>query len=66
MNILMENIKQININNPTYYFFNNMINIKDLDSSLITIEKKNYENIGINDIGYITIKKLMITKILLV
>ena len=62
----MENIKQININNPTYYFFNNMINIKDLDSSLITIGKKKYENIGINDIGYITIKKLMITKILLV
>ena len=66
MNILMENIKQININNATYYFFNNLINIKDLDSSLITIGKKKYENIGINDIGYITIKKLMITKILLV
>ena len=41
----MENIKQININNRTYYFFNNMINIKDPDSSLIAIDKKTYENI---------------------
>ena len=26
----MENIKQINIENRTYYFFDDMINIKDL------------------------------------
>ena len=26
----MENIEQINIKNRTYYFFNDMINIKDL------------------------------------
>ena len=52
----MGNIKQINIKNRTYYFFNDMINIKDFDPSLIKIDKKSYKNIGIYNIGYITIK----------
>ena len=30
----MENIKQVNIKNGTYNFFNDMINIKDFNSSL--------------------------------
>ena len=52
----MENIKQINIKNRTYYFFNDMININDFDSSLIKIGKKTYKNIDIYNIGYIAIK----------
>ena len=36
----MENVKQINIKNRTYYFFNDMINIKDFDSNLQKIDKK--------------------------
>ena len=31
----MGNIKQINIKNCTYYFFNDLINIKDFDPSMI-------------------------------
>ena len=54
----MRNIEQINIKNRTYYFFNNMIKIKDFDSSLIKIDKKSYKNIGIYNTGYITIKKI--------
>ena len=54
----MRNIKQINIKNFTYYFFNYMINIKDFDSSLLKIDKKSHKNIGIYNIGYITIKKI--------
>ena len=54
----MGNIKQINIKNGTYYCFNDMINIKDFDSSLIKIDKKYYKNIGIYNIGYTTIKKI--------
>ena len=54
----MRNIEQINIKNRTYYFFNNMINIKDFDSSLIKIDKNSYKNIGIYNTGYITIKKI--------
>ena len=50
--------KKINIKNRTYYFFNDMINIKDFDPSLIKIDKKSYENIGIYYIGYITIESI--------
>ena len=59
----MGNIKQINIKNRTYYFFNDMINIKDFDSSLIKIDKKSYKNIAIDNVGYITIKKSTIMEI---
>ena len=59
----MRNFKQINIKNRTYYFFNDMIDIKDFSSTLIKINKKSYKNIDIFNIGYITIKQLMIMKI---
>ena len=54
----MGNIKEINVKNRTYYIFNDMINIKDFDSRLLKIDKKSYKNIGIYNIGYITIKKI--------
>ena len=54
----MGNTKQINIRNRTYYFFNDMINIKDFDPSLIKIDKKSYKNIGIYQIRCITIKSI--------
>ena len=57
---------QIHIKNRTYYFFNDMINIKDFDSSLKKINTKSYKNIGIYNFGYITTKKLMIMKMLIV
>ena len=43
----MGNIKQINIKNHTYYFFNDMITIKNFDSSLLKINKKLCKNIGV-------------------
>ena len=64
--IQMGNIKQINIKNRMYYFFNVMIIFKDFDSSLLKIDKKSYQNIVIYNIGYITIKKLMIMKTFIV
>ena len=51
-------VKQIDIKNRTYYFYNDMINIKKFDSNLLKIDKKSYEDIGIYNIGYITIKKI--------
>ena len=39
----MGNIKQINIKNRMYYFFNVMIIFKDFDSSLLKIDKKSYK-----------------------
>ena len=54
----MGSIKQTNVKNRTYYFFNDTINTKDSDPSLIKIDKKSYKNIGIYYIGYITIKSI--------
>ena len=51
-------VKQIDIKNRTYYFYNDMINIKKHDSNLLKIYKKSYKDIGIYNIGYITIKKI--------
>ena len=51
-------VKQIDIKNRTYYFYNDMINIKNFDPILLKIDKKSYKNIGIYNIGYITIKKI--------
>ena len=48
----MGNIKKTNIKNRKYYSFNDMINIKDLNSCLLEIDKKSYKNIGIYNIGY--------------
>ena len=62
----MGELKQINIKNRTYYFYNDIIDLKNFDVRLLKIGKKSYKDIGIYNIGYITIKKLMIVKILTV
>ena len=54
----MGNIKQINIKNRTFYFFNDMINIREFDPSLRKKDKKPCKNIDIYYIGYITIKSI--------
>ena len=41
----MGEVKQINIKNRTYYFYNDMINIKDFEPNLLKIDKKSYKNI---------------------
>ena len=51
-------VKQIDIKNRTYYFYNDMIDIKKFDSDFLKIDKKSYKDIGIYNIGYITIKKI--------
>ena len=52
----MGSIKEINTKNWTYYFFDDMINIKTFDSNLLKIDKKSYKNIGIYCIAYINVK----------
>ena len=54
----MGEVKQINIKNRTYYFYNDIIDLKNFDARLLKIDKKSYKNIGIYNIGYITIKKI--------
>ena len=54
----MGTLKQINIENRTYYFYNDIIDLKKFDARLLKVDKKSYKNIGIYNIGYITIKKI--------
>ena len=54
----MRNLKELSINNSTYYFYNDIINLKDFHSNLLKIDKKQYKEIDIYYIGYITIKKI--------
>ena len=54
----METLKQINIRNRTYYFYNDIIDLENFDSSLLKIHKKSYKGIGIYNMEYITIKKI--------
>ena len=49
-------IKDIDIKNRTYYFFDDIINIKNFDPNKIKIDEKSYKNILIYYIGYMTIK----------
>ena len=54
----MGEVKQIETKNRTYYFYNDIINLKNFESNLVKIDKKSYKNIDIYYIGYITIKKI--------
>ena len=53
----MGKFKQINIKNRTYYFYNDQINLKDFDARLLKVDKKDYKEIDIYYIGYVTVKK---------
>ena len=54
----MGKVKQINIKNQTYFFYNNQINLKDFDARLLKVDKKDYKEIDIYYIGYVTVKKI--------
>ena len=54
----MRKVKQIVIKYRTYYFYNDIIDIKKFDARLLKIDKKSYKDIGIYNIGYIAIKKI--------
>ena len=53
----MGQVKEINIKNQTYYFFDDMIDIDNFHSNLLIIHKKSHKDIDICYIGYITIWK---------
>ena len=53
-------VKDIDIKNRTYYFFNDIINIENSDLNNIKIDEKSCKDILIYYIGYVTIKILNI------
>ena len=60
----MEIVKQIDIKNQTYYFYNGMVDIKKFDSNLLKIDKKSYKDIGIYNYIYKYIEEKDVNKFL--
>ena len=56
-------IKNIDIKNHTYHFFDDIIKIKKFDPNKIKVDKKSYINILIYYIRYVTIKDSKYIKI---
>ena len=48
--------KQLNVNNRTYYFYNDLINIEGFDPKLLKLDKNSSKDITIYYIGYVTKK----------
>ena len=53
----MGQVKEISIKIRSYYFCDDMINIKNFHSNVLTINKKSYKEIDIYSTDYIIIKK---------
>ena len=49
-------VKDIDIKNYTYYFFEDIINIKNFDLNKNKIDEKSYRDILVSYIGYVMIK----------
>ena len=54
----METIKEINIKNRTYSFYNDIINLDEFDGRNIKVGKKDFNNIDIYYLGYEHKKKI--------
>ena len=50
----MTTTKELNIKNKTYYFWNDLINLKDFNPELLKLDKKESINVNIYYIGYVT------------
>ena len=53
----MKEVEEVNIKNQSYYFFGDIIYIKNFHSNLLKIDKKPDKDVDIYYIGYTTIKK---------
>ena len=60
---MSDKFKDINIKNHAYYFFDDIINIKNFDPTNIKIDEKLYKNVLIQYTGYVTIKNSKYVKI---
>ena len=58
----MEEIKQIKIKNRTYYFYNDIINLKKLDAKLLKVDKKSYKTLTFTKLDTSQLKKLIIVE----
>ena len=58
---MSKKFKDIKVKNRTYCFFNDIINIENIDDNIKTNEKS-YKNVLIYYIGYVTTKRFRICK----
>ena len=56
--LINRKVKQITIKTRTYYFYNDQINLKDFDASLLKVDKKDYNEIDIYYVGYVTVEAI--------
>ena len=56
-------VKDIDIKNHTYYFFDYISNIKNFDPNNVKIDEKSYKDIPIYYTGYVMIKDSKYVKI---
>ena len=54
----MNSLNYVNIKSCTFYFLDDMINIKKHDSNKIMLDEKSYKNVLIYLIGYLTVKNI--------
>ena len=54
----METMKQINIKNRAYYFYNGIIDLDEFDGSKIKVDKKDFNDVHIYYLGYEHRKKI--------
>ena len=54
----MGEVKQIDIKNWTYYFYNDVINLDEFDGSKVKVDKNDFHDIDIYYLGYEYKKKI--------
>ena len=58
----MGEVKQINIKNQSYYFYNDMINLKNFEPNLLKQIKCITKGLIFTTLDILRLKKMMITK----
>ena len=54
----MGEVKQINIKNSTYYFYSDIIDLKNFDAKLLKIDKKQYKTLKFTTLDTLQLKKI--------
>ena len=62
----MESIKEINIKNRTYYFYNDIIDLKTFDSKNLKLDKKRTKILIFTILDMLQLKILVIVMMLIV
>ena len=62
----MGQVKELNIKNQTYYFYDEIIDIRNFHSNLLKIDKKSHKDIDIFTLVTLQLRTLVIVKIFIV